>query len=182
MNYAQYIASLLPKYIKKIIVTPLDLTLIVKSPEDIEQVVQFLKDHTNCQFKTLIDITAVDYPNREDRFEVVYQLLSVKYNSRIRVKANVNEMSAVPSITPIFSCASWLEREVWDMFGVYFKNHPDLRRILTDYGFQGYPLRKDFPLSGYVEVRYDDEEKRVVSEPIEMTQEFRQFDYKNPWS
>jgi NADH dehydrogenase (ubiquinone) Fe-S protein 3 len=140
-----------------------------------------LKYHTNTRFQVLIDICGVDYPSRKQRFEVVYNLLSIQYNSRIRVQTSVDEITPICSAVNIFPSAGWWEREVWDMFGVYFSNHPDLRRILTDYGFEGHPLRKDFPLSGYVEVRYDDSEKRVVSEPIEMTQEFRYFDFASPW-
>ena len=141
----------------------------------------FLKEHSNSQCKQLIDVTAVDFPSRSLRFSVVYQILSVHYNSRIRLKTQVNEITPIDSITTVFSAAAWWERECWDMFGIFFSNHPDLRRILTDYGFQGHPLRKDFPLSGYVEVRYDDSEKRVVTEPVELTQEFRYFDFASPW-
>jgi len=141
----------------------------------------FLRDHINAQCKQLMDITAVDYPTRETRFEVVYNFLSIQYNSRVRVKTSVDEITPIQSVTQLFSSASWWEREVWDMFGIFFSDHPDLRRILTDYGFQGHPLRKDFPLSGYVEVRYDDSEKRVITEPIELTQEFRLFDFSSPW-
>jgi len=142
---------------------------------------RYLRDHTNCQFKQLADICAVDYPSRNKRFEVVYNLLSIRYNSRVRVKVSVDEVTPVPSVSCVYAAANWLEREVWDMYGVYFSNHPDLRRILTDYGFEGHPLRKDFPLSGYLEVRYDEEQKRVVYEPIELPQEFRSFDFVSPW-
>ena len=141
----------------------------------------FLRDHVNTQCKQLMDITAVDYPTRIERFELIYNFLSVEFNSRIRVKSVVDEVTPISSVTEIFSCAAWWEREVWDMFGIFFSNHPDLRRILTDYGFQGHPLRKDFPLTGYVEVRYDDSEKRVITEPVELTQEFRFFDFASPW-
>ncbi len=149
--------------------------------EKVARVLQFLRDDRECACKQLIDITAVDYPEREERFDVVYQLLSVAQNHRIRVKIQVAEEEQVPSVTDVFSAAGWLEREVWDMYGLYFSNHPDLRRILTDYGFQGHPLRKDFPLTGYVEVRYDDELKRVVYEPVKLTQDFRRFDFLSPW-
>jgi NADH/F420H2 dehydrogenase subunit C len=135
----------------------------------------------NTQYKLLVDITAVDYPSRPLRFEVVYNLLSIQYNARIRIKTCVDEIKPLISSTGVFSSAGWWEREVWDMFGIFFSNHPDLRRILTDYGFQGHPLRKDFPLTGYVEVRYDDSEKRVVTESLELTQEFRFFDFSSPW-
>jgi len=126
-------------------------------------------------------VCGVDYPTRPNRFEVVYHLLSHRYNSRIRVKTYCDEVTPVPSITPLFPAANWFEREAYDMFGIYFSGHPDLRRILTDYGFEGYPLRKDFPLSGYVEVRYDEEKKRIVAEPLELAQQFRNFDYGSAW-
>jgi NADH dehydrogenase (ubiquinone) Fe-S protein 3 len=141
----------------------------------------FLKHHTNTQLTLLVDVTAVDYPSEALRFEVVYHLLSVQHNTRIRIKTKVNEITPLESITPLFASANWFERETWDMFGICFLNHPDLRRILTDYGFEGHPLRKDFPLTGYVECRYDDSKKRVVSEPVELSQEFRYFDYASPW-
>lgn len=141
----------------------------------------FLKLHTYTQVKVSIDICGVDYPSRKRRFSVVHNLLSLRYNSRIRVLSSADEVTRIPSVVSLFPSAGWWEREVWDMFGVSSIHHPDLRRILTDYGFEGHPLRKDFPLSGYVEVRYDDPEKRVVSEPIEMTQEFRYFDSASPW-
>jgi|UniRef100_UPI001EF9EBBC NADH dehydrogenase (ubiquinone) Fe-S protein 3 len=156
-------------------------TILYTNPDYLFQLLWFLKYHTNTRFQVLIDICGVDYPSRKQRFEVVYNLLSIQYNSRIRVQTSVDEITPICSAVNIFPSAGWWEREVWDMFGVYFSNHPDLRRILTDYGFEGHPLRKDFPLSGYVEVRYDDSEKRVVSEPIEMTQEFRYFDFASPW-
>lgn len=156
------------------------ITLIVK-PRSIRYCMRVLRDHTNCQYKVLSDITCVDYPERTERFEVVYQLLSIRYNHRLTIKVSVsenNDKSAnIPSIYDIFSSANWYEREVWDMFGVSFNNHPDLRRILTDYGFEGHPLRKDFPLTGYTEIRYDDEMKRLVCEPLEVSQEFRAFDF-----
>jgi NADH/F420H2 dehydrogenase subunit C len=142
---------------------------------------EYIKNHTNIQMKVLLDITAVDYPTRKQRFEVVYHLLSVQYNTRLRVKTSVDEMTALPSIGTIYPTAGWFEREVWDLFGIFFSNHSDLRRILTDYGFEGHPLRKDFPLSGYIEARYDESEKRVLLEPIEMAQDFRFFEFANPW-
>ena len=142
---------------------------------------QFLKMHCNTQFQQLVDVTAVDYPTRDKRFNVVYQYLSISYNARLRVKTMVDSVTAVESLTQCYQSATWWEREVWDMFGIFFSNHPDLRRILTDYGFEGHPLRKDFPLTGYVEVRYDDSEKRVISEPVEVSQEFRYFDFATPW-
>jgi len=143
--------------------------------------VKFLKTDTSCQFTSLVDITAVDYPERERRFEVVYHFLSMTQNQRIRVKVAVREDEIVPSITEIHPSANWFEREVFDMYGIMFSGHPDLRRILTDYGFRGHPLRKDFPTTGYVEVRYDEVEKRVIYEPVELVQEYRQFDFMSPW-
>ncbi len=149
--------------------------------DSIVKALTYLRDDQNCQFKQLMDVTAVDYPEREERFEVVYNLLSLKQNHRIRVKLSTDETTPVPTASVVFSSAIWFEREVWDMYGVLFANHPDLRRILTDYGFDGHPLRKDFPLTGYVEVRYDEDQKRVVYEPVKLTQEFRQFDFVSPW-
>ncbi|KAI5639241.1 hypothetical protein M9H77_00566 [Catharanthus roseus] len=145
------------------------------------QLLCFLKLHTYTRVQVSIDICGVDYPSRKRRFEVVYNLLSTRYNSRIRVQTCADEVTRISPVVSLFPSAGWWEREVWDMFGVSSINHPDLRRISTDYGFEGHPLRKDLPLSGYVEVRYDDPEKRVVSEPIEMTQEFRYFDFASPW-
>jgi NADH-quinone oxidoreductase subunit C len=157
-----------------------DLTLTVDAARIIE-VLQFLRDDAECRFVNFIDITAVDYPEREKRFEIVYHLLSPYKNLRVRVKAQAGEGEDVASAIGVFPGANWFEREVYDMFGVVFSGHPDLRRMLTDYGFQGHPLRKDFPTTGYVQVRYDDEAKRVVYEPVKLVQEFRQFDYLSPW-
>ncbi len=151
------------------------------SRESIVKVLTYLRDDQNCQFKQLMDVTAVDYPEREERFDLVYNLLSLTQNHRIRVKVSCDEAAPVASAASVFSSAIWYEREVWDMYGVMFTGHPDLRRILTDYGFDGHPLRKDFPLTGYVEVRYDEDLKRVVHEPVKLTQEFRQFDFVSPW-
>jgi NADH-quinone oxidoreductase subunit C len=145
------------------------------------KVLKFLRDDANCQFKQLMDICGADYPGRENRFDVVYNLLSLVHNVRARVKLATDESTPVPSVAGLFSSAGWWEREAWDMYGVVFSDHPDLRRILTDYGFDGHPLRKDFPLTGYVEVRYDDEQKRVIYEPVKLTQEFRNFDFLSPW-
>ena len=155
--------------------------IFIVAPEHILPAFYFLRNHTQTQFKILVDITAVDYPERQKRFEVVYNFLSIQHNARIRIKVLIDEMSPIESICSLYSSANWLERETWDMFGIFFVNHPDLRRILTDYGFEGHPLRKDFPLSGFVEVRYDDSEKRVLTERLEMTQEFRYFDFSSPW-
>jgi NADH-quinone oxidoreductase subunit C len=143
--------------------------------------VEFLKTDPNCKFSTLVDITAVDYPGRQRRFDVVYQFLSMYQNQRVRLRVAVREEDVVPSITGVFPAANWFEREVFDMFGILFSGHPDLRRILTDYGFRGYPLRKDFPTTGYTEVRYDEAQKRVVYEPVNLVQEYRQFDFMSPW-
>ncbi|HEX6956998.1 MAG TPA: NADH-quinone oxidoreductase subunit C [Ferrovibrio sp.] len=147
----------------------------------IVKVLTFLRDDGNCQFAMLMDVCGVDWPEREKRFDVVYHLLSLKLNHRIRVKVQTDEETPVPSVTGVFSSAGWFEREVWDMYGVMFSGHPDLRRILSDYGFEGHAQRKDFPLSGYVEVRYDVEQKRVVYEPVQLSQEFRRFDFMSPW-
>ncbi len=144
------------------------------------RVLTYLRDDVNCQFKQLVDICGVDYPDREERFEVVYNMLSMTHNFRIRVKVTTAG-GPVPSAVGVFSTAGWFERECWDLFGVPFDGNPDLRRILTDYGFEGHPLRKDFPLSGFVEMRYDDEKKRVVYEPVKLTQDFRSFDFLSPW-
>lgn len=147
----------------------------------IVRLMTFLRDDSNCLFKVLIDICGADYPERADRFDVVYNLLSLRHNQRIRVKVKCNEETLVPSITEVFSAAGWYERETWDLYGIMFAGHPDLRRILTDYGFDGHPMRKDFPLTGRVEVRYDEEQKRVVYEPVKLTQAFRSFDFVSPW-
>jgi len=148
---------------------------------DIVRVMRFLRDDPRCRFWNLTDVTAVDWPGREARFDVVYHLLSPKHNVRVRVKAATGETAPVPSIIDVFPGAEWFERETYDLYGIVFTGHPDMRRILTDYGFEGHPLRKDFPLTGFVEVRYDDELKRVVYEPVRLTQEFRNFDFLSPW-
>src|SRR5512146_290503 len=147
----------------------------------VTRVLAFLRDDPKCLFEVLVDICGVDYPDRPERFDVVYNLLSVKKNLRVRVKTTASEDTPVPSATGLFSAAGWFERETWDLYGVYFADHPDLRRLLTDYGFEGHPLRKDFPLTGYVELRYDDELKRVVYEPVKLMQEYRSFDFLSPW-
>ena len=149
--------------------------------EDIISTILFLKTNEKCKFKQLIDITAVDYPQREKRFKIIYLLLSHENNLRIVININIDEEINVPSITKIFPSANWMEREVFDMYGISFKDHPDLRRILTDYGFDGYPLRKDFPLTGHIEVRYSEEKKKVISEPVKLDQEYRDFDFESPW-
>jgi len=149
--------------------------------ENLYSTILYLKTNNKCRFKQLIDITAVDYPEKEKRFKLVYLLLSHENNLRILININIDEKTHVPSITKIFPSANWMEREVFDMYGISFKNHPDLRRILTDYGFEGYPLRKDFPLTGHTEVRYSEEHKKVVSEPVKLDQEYRNFDFESPW-
>jgi NADH-quinone oxidoreductase subunit C len=157
-----------------------ELTLVVEATR-IEDFIDFLKTDSACRFSTLIDITAVDHPTRDKRFDVVYHLLSMYQNHRIRIKIAVGEEDMVPSLVAVQPSANWFEREIYDMFGILFSNHPDLRRILTDYGFRGHPLRKDFPTTGYTEVRYDEAQKRVVYEPVKLVQEYRQFDFMSPW-
>ena len=151
------------------------------TPTNIVGFVEFLKGDATCKFSTLVDITAVDYPARPKRFDVVYHFLSMYQNHRIRLRVSIREDQMVQSVTDVHPSANWFEREVFDMFGILFSGHPDLRRILTDYGFRGYPLRKDFPTTGYTEVRYDEEKKRVVYEPVSLVQEYRQFDFMSPW-
>jgi NADH-quinone oxidoreductase subunit C len=157
-----------------------ELTLEVRA-DDIATVITFLRDDPRCKFTSLIDICGSDYPQRAKRFDVVYHLLSMQLNHRIRIKVQTDENTPVASIVGIFPCADWFEREAFDMYGILFAGHPDLRRILTDYGFEGFPLRKDFPMSGHVEVRYDSEQQRVVYEPLKLTQAFRSFDFLSPW-
>ncbi|OXH08801.1 NADH dehydrogenase (ubiquinone) Fe-S protein 3, partial [Cryptococcus neoformans] len=184
-QYGQYILTSLPKYVQQFSVYKDELTIYIP-PQAVLPVFTFLRDHTQCQYRQIVDITAVDFPTKPNRFEasvvVVYHLLSHAHQSRIRVKTYADEVTPVPSVVGLFNGANWFEREVWDMYGVFFEGHPDLRRILTDYGFEGHPLRKDFPLTGYTEVRYDDEKKRVVYEPLQLTQAFRNFnDAASPW-
>ena len=149
--------------------------------ENITSVILFLKTNDKCKFRQLIDITAVDYPGKKKRFKIVYLLLSHENNLRIVINIYIDEKIVVPSITKIFPSANWMEREIFDMYGISYKDHPDLRRILTDYGFEGHPLRKDFPLSGYTEVRYNEDRKKVISEPVKLDQEYRDFDFESPW-
>tara|TARA_B100000029_G_C17136090_1_gene800596 strand:+ start:45 stop:653 length:609 start_codon:yes stop_codon:yes gene_type:complete len=149
--------------------------------EDLISTILYLKTNDKCKFKQLIDITAVDYPEKEKRFKVVYMLLSHENNLRVILNINVDETTEVYSITKIFPSSNWMEREIFDMYGITFKDHPDLRRILTDYGFEGYPLRKDFPLTGHTEVRYSEDKKKVISEPVKLDQEYRNFDFDSPW-
>ncbi|KAK2188923.1 hypothetical protein NP493_119g01009 [Ridgeia piscesae] len=180
-DFGNYIGECLPKFVQKVQVTTGDELEVLIHPDGVLPVLTFLRDHTNAQFTNFIDVCGVDMPTRECRFEVVYNLLSLRYNSRIRVKTYTDELTPIDSCSDIYKGAIWFEREIWDMYGVFFSNHPDLRRILTDYGFEGHPFRKDFPLTGYIEMRYDDEVKRVVAEPVEFTQEFRKFEYSTPW-
>jgi NADH-quinone oxidoreductase subunit C len=179
-DLAAHLTTSLPDTVLETRITFGELTVIVE-PQHIVPVLAFLKDDPACEFKVLIDICGVDYPNRARRFDVVYHLLSLTKNCRVRVKAETAELSPVASAVSVFPAANWFEREAFDMFGILFTGHPDMRRLLTDYGFSGYPMRKDFPLTGYVEVRYDDEQKRVVYEPVRLVQEFRDFDFLSPW-
>ncbi len=157
-----------------------ELTLVVQA-SDIVYALTYLRDDPACAFRNFIDICGVDYPQREKRFDVVYHLLSLRHNLRIRVKVQTDEVTPVPSVIEVFPAANWYEREAYDLYGILFSGHPDLRRLLTDYGFEGHPLRKDFPLTGFVEVRYDQDQARVVYEPVQLTQEFRNFDFLSPW-
>ena len=175
-----YIAGALSNEVRKTEIVCEQLIVHALRPS-IVKVLTWLRDDSNCLFKQLVDVCGVDYPARDERFEVVYNLLSLKHNQRVRVKVTTNETEPVPSVTSVFSSANWYEREVWDLYGVFFTDHPDLRRILTDYGFEGHPQRKDFPLTGYVEMRYDEAQKRVVYRPVELVQEFRRFDFLSPW-
>jgi len=176
----EHIEAGLPQAVSGFAVDFDELTVTVGA-EQIVSVLNFLRKDPSCRFRQLMDITAVDYPQRQPRFDVVYHLLSMHHNQRVRLLAPIAEDAAMPSAIGVFPNANWYEREVFDMFGIAFTDHPDLRRILTDYGFEGYPLRKDFPLTGFVQVRYDDERKQVVNEPVHLTQEFRSFDFASPW-
>jgi NADH-quinone oxidoreductase subunit C len=175
-----YIATALPQDVQSAELK-LDELIVTTRGSSIVKVLTFLRDDANCLFTFLVDVCGVDYPERDQRFEVVYNMLSIKHNQRVRVKVATDEATPVPSVTGVFSSAGWFEREAWDLDGIFFADHPDLRRILTDYGFEGHPMRKDFPLTGFVEVRYDDEQKRVVYEPVRLTQDFRSFDFLSPW-
>jgi NADH-quinone oxidoreductase subunit C len=179
-DLAKHVVALLGPRVERHEVAFGELTVVV-APAAIVPALTSLRDNGECLFEVLIDICGVDYPEREKRFDVVYHLLSPRRNQRIRVKVETDEDTAVPSVSALFPAANWFEREAYDMYGILFSGHPDLRRLLTDYGFQGHPLRKDFPLTGYVEVRYDDAQKRVVYEPVKLTQEFRSFDFMSPW-
>jgi len=178
LEYVKVLSKIIP--MSGIQVFNNEIVLIIRLKQIIP-IIRFLRDHLNCQFKLLVAISGVDHLETSSRFEINYEILSLKFNSRIRIKTYTNEITCVASIVRIHSSANWWEREIWDLYGLFFKNHPDLRRILTDYGFEGYPLRKDFPLSGYTEVRYDERQKRIVCEPLELSQEFRVFDFLSPW-
>ncbi|NKD86940.1 NADH-quinone oxidoreductase subunit C [Haematospirillum sp. 15-248] len=175
-----HIAAMLPDDVVSVAVVRQELVVTI-NPTSVIRVMMALRDDATCKFTQMVELTAVDYPERENRFEIVYCLLSMTHNQRVRVKCMVDGEMPLPSITSVFSAANWFEREVWDMYGIFFAEHPDLRRILTDYGFQGHPLRKDFPLTGYVEMRYDEDQKRVIYEPVKLAQDFRTFDFLSPW-
>lgn len=179
-DLAAYLAEKLGARLQESVLAYGELTVTV-AVNDIVDVLDFLRRDVQCQFVSIIDISGVDYPYRDKRFDVVYHLLSPRQNNRIRVKVLTDENTPVPSVAGVFPGADWYEREAYDLYGILFSGHPDLRRLLTDYGFEGHPLRKDFPLTGFVEVRYDDEAKRVVYEPVELKQEFRNFDFMSPW-
>ncbi len=179
-SLADYISAALENDVLGASIAHGELTLEARA-DQIVKVLTFLRDDSECKFKQLIDICGADYPERAQRFDIVYHLLSLHQNRRIRVKVHTDEKTPVPSVVDVFPVANWFERETWDMYGVMFTGHPDLRRILTDYGFEGFPLRKDFPLTGFVELRYSEEEKRVVYEPVKLTQDFRSFDFMSPW-
>lgn len=204
-SLGKYVSECLPKYVQKAQITSTNELEILIHPEGVVPVIRFLKENHKTQFHSFINVTAIDVLSRPYRFEVIgehffifkmtafifnlslyfhqliYNLLSLRFNNRIRVKTYTDELTPIESLCSVYEGANWYEREVWDMYGVFFANHPDLRRILTDYGFAGHPFRKDFPLTGFVEVRYDDEVKRVVCEPLELAQEFRKFDLESPW-
>lgn len=177
---AAHIESRMPDAVRSSQIRVGELTLLAER-DHIVPLLRFLRDDQQCNFETFIDICGVDYPERSERFEVVYHLLSMRMNQRIRVRIRTDEETAVPSVVSLWPVANWFEREAFDMYGIQFADHPDLRRILTDYGFEGWPLRKDFPLTGHYEVRFDDLEKRVIYEPVKLAQEYRNFDFLSPW-
>lgn len=178
-KFSQYLIQILPIINYNIYKNELSINIYFNK---MVPIFFFLKNHTNTQFKVLSDICVVDYINKKKRFEIIYNLLSIRFNTRLKVKILINELQPVDSIISIYRTANWYEREAWDMFGIFFINHPDLRRILTDYGFEGHPLRKDFPLSGYLEVYYNELKKRVVYEPINLSQQYRLFEFNSPWN
>ena len=180
IDLGDYVSSAMPVAGTRCQIVNDELVIEVPAASIIE-VLGLLRDDASCLFKVLVDLCGVDYPEREHRFEVVYNLLSVHHNQRARVKLSADETTQVPSVTGLYAAAGWYEREAWDLYGIFFAGNPDLRRLLTDYGFEGHPLRKDFPLTGFVELRYDEEQKRVVYEPVQLTQDFRSFDFMSPW-
>jgi NADH/F420H2 dehydrogenase subunit C len=180
LGFLNLLLTLFPKGIINIFIEKNEMEVCIKKSY-IPEFLNFLKDHTWAQFKVISDIIAIDYPGRADRFEVIYQLLSTRYNSRMNVSVVTDELAGIPSSCGVYKGSAWYEREVWDLYGIFFENHPDLRRILTDYSFEGHPLRKDFPLTGYFEVFYDDTKKRIVYEPVSLVQEYRYFTFSNPW-
>lgn len=177
---ADYLADALRDHLEAVEWSGSELSLRAR-PDSVLAVLRFLRADSQCLFGILVDLCGVDWPDREQRFEVVYNLLSIRHNLRVRVKVATDEETPVPTATGLFRSAEWNEREAWDMYGIFFSDHPDLRRLLTDYGFEGHPMRKDFPLTGTVEVRYDDEQKRVIYEPVSLVQDFRDFDFESPW-
>jgi NADH dehydrogenase (ubiquinone) Fe-S protein 3 len=178
LNFGKYLNKIVPSIIT--LETYFKNELIITVPSyNIKEFLLFLRDHTNCQFKVLSDICAVDFLKRSKRFVIVYNILSIKYNTRLRIKTFVNELTPINSITAVYSCANWWEREIWDLFGVFFSNHPDLRRILTDYGFEGHPFRKDFPLSGFIELKYNDVNKCILAKPVVLSQKFKFYNFTN---
>lgn len=183
-HFVYYLSIILNKFISKIKLKRGEYCIYLRDVNDLKNVLYFLKYNINCQYTLLMDICGIDYlgKNKNERFEVSYNLLSIKHSSRIHIKLLVNELTPVESIIDLYRSADWYEREVWDMYGIFFKNHKDMRRILTDYGFEGFPLRKDFPQSGYVELRYDNDYKHLVYEPLELSQDFRSFDFISPWN
>lgn len=179
-DLGEHVSANLSDYVYVVSVSRGELAVGARA-DQIVRVLKFLRDDATCRFEQLVDLCGVDYPEREPRFDVVYHLLSMSNNQRLRLKVSVGEDGLVPSVTEVYPSAGWWEREAWDLYGIQFSDNPDLRRLLTDYGFEGHPLRKDFPLTGHVELRYDNEQKRVVYEPVKLTQEFRRFDFLSPW-
>ncbi len=179
-KYVLFLKTILKTVVKEIRLKNTDIE-IKTTPNNLRALLYFLQNHTLCQYKQLVDIACSDVPGKTRRFSVNYLLLSLRYNARINIVVKTNEVSPLPSVTPLYRSANWLEREVWDLYGVFFDSHPDLRRILTDYGFSGHPLRKDFPLTGFVEVYYNDSTKRLSYEPVELAQEYRTFTLQSPW-
>ncbi len=178
--FSKYLIDSIPQYLKKVEFSKNELSIYC-NPRDIPFLIKYCKNHYNCKFLQLVDICGVDYLHKKKRFTVIYNLLSISFNFRIKIKTSVDELTPIPSVGNLFYSSSWLEREVWDMFGIFFSKHADLRRILTDYGFEGFPFRKDFPQIGFLEVRYDDKQKHVLYEPVEIAQEYRLFDFTSPW-